>query len=189
MKPILIRTKDESVSTQIAKQFKGYMKKRSGIDSVANINMMQHSPNKAFKDYYKLINTSSFLILTNIKASDLFINDYPFYKNNKFCQRLIFCTVVDDYTEPIFPKGFRTINLDPLVTHRYIRQELINNYSYIAYLKACFSFVNIYNENFNQKEKNEIQNIFRKDIRRTDRKIHSLISTFRNKSQVYQSAI
>jgi len=191
MKPILLRSNSPKMLNATVKEMKNHLKKRGSIEDVATIDVVESSIDTDIQVLDQFIIMNDFLILKNINAFELFKNDRPFYVDHTFKGKLISCTVVDSYPEPIFPKGFSTINIDPICQYVNTTDQFLlsKKYGLLSYLKLSLALLDKKRQYFDHDGRLYITNYIHQEIKRLDRELHSLLSRHKVRNETFTSAI
>jgi len=191
MKPTLIRTNDYEMSYRITSKINKLLEKQGNFKGIATIDINESNDLKS--NLNKLDTTrldNNYFIFTNIKPDQLFVNDYPFYKNHQIENKLILATVIDQNTNRIFPKGFKTINVDGLAKYNtaHHRHFLAAHYAKIAYMYISIELIEYKKDIYNHSDRIHIKKYWKNKIKQNERKIDSMINDYMIRKTKYQTA-
>jgi len=184
MKPTLIRTNDFEMSYLITSKINKLFEEQDHFKGIATIDINESND---LKSNLKKLDTTrlanNYFIFTNIKSDKLFVNNYPFYKNHQIENKLILATVIDQNTNRIFPKGFKTINVDGLAKYNtaHHRNFLATHYAKIAYIYINIELIEYKKDIFNYFDRIRIK-------KQNERKIDSMINDYMIRKSKYQTA-
>jgi hypothetical protein len=191
MKPTLIRTNDFEMSYLITSKINKLFEEQDHFKGIATIDINESND---LKSNLKKLDTTrlanNYFIFTNIKSDKLFVNNYPFYKNHQIENKLILATVIDQNTNRIFPKGFKTINVDGLAKYNtaHHRNFLSTHYAKIAYIYINIELIEYKKDIFNYFDRIRIKKYWKNKIKQNERKIDSMINDYMIRKSKYQTA-